>query len=184
MSDLASLHRADLVRSGADHFVQVGRTFALAKGEIGRAEKIAAALRLTPRAAGIVKAGVVGISKTVIASGSTDVSSWAAEISAYQTIAASFIASLKSFSAFDAMADSFVQLPLHVRATCTTLGATGFTPGEMQAVPIKNFTFAADTLRERVSYAMIVVTQELLENTTAAAFNKISNDLKSAVARG
>jgi hypothetical protein len=157
-------------------FVHVAQCLMLANGNASEA----AALAKSPRVARILAAAAASMAppsldekrvttarlKTAVAPGTTYTPGWAAEIAEFQTIAQSFIAGLKGYSAFDSMADSFVQLPPNTRTTYISLGGTGSagsTPGEMQPVPVTRLELRGDQLAERVSYAQVVLSREVLD---------------------
>ena len=156
------------VATRSDEFVNLAKSLMLGHGNASAAAQYAA----SPRLAQILKGAV--------ASGEATSSTWAEQIAQHQTIAASFISGLKGFGAFDAMFDSFIQLPPHVRAVCITLGATtGSTPGETQPIPIDKLEVSASTLKPRTSFVMPVMSEEWLKIAPAAATDTLNRKLRS-----
>jgi hypothetical protein len=162
-----SLHRE--VATQSKEFVHIARCLMLAKGNAS----LAADGAKSPRAASILAVGAASMwppsiheQKAAVATGTTSTTHWAAEIAAFQVLVQSYIAGLKGYSGFDTMAADCVPLLPHTRTTYISLGGTGApgsTPGEGLPVPVTDMENSADVLRERLSYAQVLLTADVLK---------------------
>jgi len=186
-----SLHRE--VTTQTKEFAHIARCLMLAKGDAS----LAASAAKSPRAASILAAGAASMwppsiadqkaamagVKTAVSPGTTYTTHWAAEIAAFQAIAQSFIAGLKGYCAFDTMAPDFVPLPPHTYTAYIGLGGTktGSTPGEWQPIPATDMSIAGDFLRERLSYALIALSEDVLK--FGQGFDLVNNGLRRKLKR-
>jgi hypothetical protein len=173
--------------------VHVAHCLALAKGNAALAASAAksrdvahilevGAAGMWPPSIAEQKATMAGI-KAAVAPGTTYTAHWAAEIAAFQAIASSFIAGLKGYCAFDTMAADFVPLPPHIYTAYIGLGGTktGSTPGEWLPIPATDMSISADFLRERLSYALIALSEDVLK--FGQGFDMLNNGLRRKLKR-
>jgi hypothetical protein len=128
------------------------------------------------------KMALAGV-KAAVAPGTTYTTHWAQEIAAFQAIASSFIAGLKGYCAFDTMAADFVPLPPHTYTAYIGLGGTktGSTPGEWLPIPATDMSISADFLRERLSYALVGLSEDVLK--FGQGFDMLNNGLRRKLKR-
>ena len=162
-------------RTRAAEFVNLAKCFLRSRGELAEAQPIAKRIGAS--------AGVVEALKSAIAAGTTNASSdWASPIANLST---AFAASLAGFSAWDFVFNDsgFQKIPMNTRVVAVTLGATATTPAEAVPKPISKLTLDAPSLTPKNSSAIIVVSVELAESATAAAFALVGDTLRRACAQ-
>jgi hypothetical protein len=127
------------------------------------------------RAAAILKSAVVA--------GSIADPAWAGVWADYDAVAAAWLDSIRSQSAFDTMLPSMIQVPLRTRVGITTTGATGYVRGEGGSPRrLSRMDLGAAGLDALSAVAWITVTRDLSKfagPTGAALFDR---ELKAAVA--
>lgn len=126
-----------------------------------------------PRAARILKAAVPA--------GTTSDPNWANKLTEYQQVAAGFIESLRSVSAFDTLLPFSRQLPLRARLAVFTANVGGKV-AEGAAKPIRKLTLAGDYVDPVKCAALVVATEELLRMSHLAGVHLLQAELAAAVA--
>jgi len=105
------------IRTASADFTQLARCLALAKGILPDARRIASERHSSERVLEI-------LTRATPATMTSSTGSWGDDLSAYQTVAEGFLASLRNASAFDAMLPSMRVVPLRTRVVVTTVTAT------------------------------------------------------------
>jgi HK97 family phage major capsid protein len=126
----------------------------------------------------------VRILKTSIPSAVTTSSTWAGAISGdYATAVAAFIDSMKNSSAFFAIlaAGGFTRIPFNLRVGLVTLGATGYLVGAGKPVPLSRLALANNVLTPDTIGAMLVTSDEVINDVSAAGMDLFNSELKAAV---
>ncbi len=120
--------------------------------------------------------------RSAVNAGTTTDAAWAEPLLDYRTMAAGFIASLRSASIFDRMLEQMVRIPLRTRAAIATTGATGTVSAEGAQRPVTSMALANSIISPRVAQAIIAVTSELMRGSPAAATALLSRELRAGVA--
>jgi len=123
------------------------------------------------------------ILKSTVAAGSIADPAWAGIWADYALVAAAWMDSLRTQSAFDAMLSSMVQVPLRTRVGITTTGATGYVRGE-GGLPrrLSRMDLGAAGLDALNAVAWITVTRDLSKFAGPTGATLFDRELKAAVA--
>jgi hypothetical protein len=133
-------------------------------------------IRVSDRVKGI-------LAKAAVSGGSTGDATWAGALTAYQTISAGFVESLRSISAYDAMLPNMRRIPPFTRAAIVTTGASGALTAEQKWKVISKLSLAADNIAPLKAVCVLVITEELLRFSTAGTDRLFADELRSAVAQ-
>jgi len=173
----------------AQEFVQLAIEIAARKKQIG-ADPLHR--HLSPRIAAILKNPYrvhtmtpeqVFYQRAAVQPGSTSSDTWGADLANYQTLANAFLASIKSYGAFDRLiAGGMRVVPMRVRIGAVTTGATGSTVQQFHAKPISKLSISAGTLTESKSSVILAVTQELARYSETTAQDLFANELAAGLA--
>ena len=188
-------HAANELNTKAKEFVNLARLIAMSRGEhvnmrhivrndIGDTARIA----LGPTVKGIVNGNFRvyefdARQKAAALAGGTAVGDWSEQLAVYDTLAASFLSSLKSFGAFDRMlADGAMRrVPFRTRIGIATTGATGATVGQGAPKPISRLTLSTSTVDEIKATCIVIVTDELIKFGSAVAGDLLAVEMANAV---
>jgi hypothetical protein len=130
-------------------------------------------------------APVKRILKSGVAAGTTLDAAWAgAAVGDYRNIVAAFQESIRSRSVFFRLFNdnAFVRVPLNRRVAVTTAAASGWIIGEGKPVPLSRLSLANAMLVPIRAAALIVVSDELARDVSAAGQVLLGRELKGAVA--
>jgi hypothetical protein len=168
LKSLAELGDLDRGQRAAD-FTDLARIMLRTGCDLNQAELTAERMRASPRVKSVIKAAV-GAGTTTNLGGEWNV------------VSAGFIDSLRSIGVFDALLPSMVRVPLQQRGLRVVLtGITAYSVAEGAPIPISDFNLGAEQLDRLKADAIICVTKELANSTTAAASAMISRALRAAV---
>jgi hypothetical protein len=107
---------------------------------------------------------------------------WAGSIAGADALQASFLASLRSATAFDAMLPDTVRMPIGISAVrVQTSAIEGATAGEGRAKPIYSLSFTAPILARFVSSSIVVLSNTVLDLSPAEAVRIIEQELVRGV---
>jgi HK97 family phage major capsid protein len=133
-------------------------------------------IRVSDRVKGI-------LAKAAVSGGSTGDATWAGALTAYQTISAGFVESLRSISVFDSMLPNLRRIPPFTRAAIVTTGASGALTAEQKWKVLSKLSLAADNIAPLKAVTVLVITEELLRFSTAGTDRLFADELRSAVAQ-
>jgi HK97 family phage major capsid protein len=158
----------------ASPFAAYARCLLLGKGSTREALNFATNRRLVPT--------VIDALKSAVEAGTT-VSADYSSLAPYRTISDAFLESMGAFSAFDRIlqAGAFRSVPLRTRIVLTSSAATGYLVAEGDAKPMSKLELSNSQLTERKVTATLVMAEELLKQSGAAALNLLSNELRRSV---
>jgi len=122
---------------------------------------------------------VVRVAKAAVAAGSTTSGNWGEAAADQGSILAAFVAQMRNASVFYRLLESMIRLPVRQRIGLVTMGATAWTLGEGQPIPLTALDLAAAALEPRTAAALLVVTEELL--TATSADEGLNNELRRAI---
>jgi hypothetical protein len=167
----------DRETAGAGDFCDLARAIGLYKNTPTLHQAVQSGLiRVSDRVKGILQ-------KAAVSGGSTGDATWAGALTAYQTISAGFVESLRSISAYDAMLSSMRRIPPYTRAAIVTTGASGALTAEQKWKVISKLSLSADNIAPLKSVVVLVITEELLRFSTAGTDRLFADELRSAVAQ-
>jgi Phage capsid family len=111
-------------------------------------------------------------------------STWAGALTDYQGAVRAFQESLKTQSVFFRLkADSALRpIPMNTRVGISSANATGWIVGEGNPVPLTRLTLVNQVLTPIKAAALIVATNELVRDVSAAGQALLSGELKAAAA--
>jgi HK97 family phage major capsid protein len=126
------------------------------------------------------------LTKTNIPAATTSGSGYVAPIAGCYALAISaFLGSMSNASAFFSIlnlgAGGFTVVPFNLRAGIVTAGATGFVIGAGRPTPLSRLTLANGLLTPHTVASLMVTTDEVLNDVSAAGQTLFSNELKAAV---
>jgi hypothetical protein len=152
-------------------FVSLARCMLRGDGSVSNALQVAMREKASPRVASILKAAT-GAGTLANVGGLVDL----------QIVSSGFLESLRNVGVFDAMLPSMARVPLDQRGLrIITTGISAYAVAEGAPKPISAFGLGTDKLDRLKADAIIIVTSELAENTTAAASAMLSRELRNAV---
>ncbi|PDS29589.1 phage major capsid protein [Rhizobium phaseoli] len=125
------------------------------------------------------------ILKAAIAAGSLGDPQWAGQLADMAAASSAFLQSLGGRSAFGALLDQGIltRAPLHSRVGAVAEGAVAAVSGEGRARPVSRMTLDGDALSPQQADAIIVLSREVIENSSAASQAFVSRQLRRAVAK-
>jgi hypothetical protein len=190
---IVQINAAAEISTKAREFCFLARAIALGRGQHGAVQTVVHHHRIMmgPRVKAIVDGlhdvynftpDLVYRQKAAAAAGATDATTWGSQLAEYDTLASAFLASLKSFGAFDAMLPSMRRVPFRARIGCVTTGATGSTVGQAAPKPISRLTLTTTQIDEVKAVAILVITDELAKFGSSAAGDLFAVELSNAVA--
>lgn len=151
---------------------EVAKILLRAKGDMETARAIAYQKGATPRAIRILEKGNVG-ALTTPADGPTD----------WNVASAAFFESLRAESVFFNLLDSGLRrVPLMTRVATVTVGASAYSVGEGQPVPLSKLTLTGQQLSQERVAALCVVSDEIARSDDHGALIVVQNELRKAVA--
>jgi len=129
-------------------------------------------------------AAVVRVLKADVPSAVTSEPGWAGNISGdYSHQVVAFLESLTNASAFFAIlnAGGFLRIPINLRVGIVAAGATGYLVGESAARPLSKLQLANRKLLGHTAAALLVASQEVLNDVSAAGQNLFNAELRAAM---
>jgi HK97 family phage major capsid protein len=191
--DLGRINAAAEMSTRAKEFVNLARCIALGRGNHGVVQQLVHDNRILmgPRTKSIVEShhevyklapDLVAQQKAAVASGTTADTGWALPLSEYQTLASSFLESLKHYGCFDRMLPAMRQVPLRTRIGASTIGIPGTTVGQGQVKPISKLTLSSTQIDELKAACILVLTDELARFSDPTAGNLFATELSTGVA--
>ncbi|WP_426699656.1 phage major capsid protein [Rhodanobacter sp. Col0626] len=122
--------------------------------------------------------------RSAIAAGTVADAVWAGPLVGYQSVASSFIESLRSISVFDRMLADLAmrRVPLKTRLAVSSVAALGAEVGEWEAVPVSSLAIAGPGLSPRKVQALIAVTNEVIDGAGSAGSALLARELRAGVA--
>ncbi|WP_392711297.1 phage major capsid protein [Rhizobium ruizarguesonis] len=138
---------------------------------------IADRLRMPAPAARILKAAV--------GAGTLADPAWAGQLADMQAASSAFLQALGARSAFAALLDQSVltRAPLRCHVGAVSEGVVGAVSGEGEARPVSRMSLSGDALAAQQADAIIVLSREVVENSSAASQAFVSRQLRRAVAK-
>jgi|TARA_R100000501_G_scaffold15823_1_gene28761 HK97 family phage prohead protease len=155
-------------------FVRTIQAMAATKGQMGEARQYAAA-RWGEGAA------PVRLLKAAVSAGTTEPGNWGAEMAEYGAAEAEFFSLVRQQTVFGRLS-GMRRVPANVRLTLQTSGATAAWVGETGPTPVSALSFATDRLETLKLAALVVISDELAENSSPEAEGVIRADLVRAMA--
>lgn len=125
------------------------------------------------------------ILKAAVAAGTLADPSWAGQLADMQAASSAFLQGLGGRSAFASLLDVGVltRAPLRSRVGAVTEGVVGAVTGEGEARPVSRMSLSGDGLAVQQADAIVVLSREVIENSSAAAQAFLSRQLRRAVAK-
>ncbi|QIO58871.1 phage major capsid protein [Rhizobium leguminosarum] len=125
------------------------------------------------------------ILKAAVGAGSLGDPAWAGQLADMQAASSAFLQSLGGRSAFGALLDQGIltRAPLRSPVGAVSEGVVGAVNAEGQARPVSRMTLSGDVLAAQQADAIIVLSREVVENSSAASQAFVSRQLRRAVAR-
>ncbi|NKK85542.1 phage major capsid protein [Rhizobium leguminosarum bv. viciae] len=138
---------------------------------------IADRLRMPAPAARVLKAAV--------GAGTLSDPGWANGLADMQAASSAFLQGLGGRSAFASLLDLGVltRAPLRSRVGAVTEGVVGAVTGEGEARPVGRMSLNGDALLPQEATAIVVLSREVVENSSAASQAFLSRQLRRAVAK-
>lgn len=124
------------------------------------------------------------ILKAAVAAGTLADPSWAGQLADMQAASSAFLQGLGGRSAFAALLDQGIltRAALRSRVGAVAEGAVAAVNGEGEARPVSRMTLSGDALLPQQADAIIILSRETLENSSAASQSFVSRQLRRAVA--
>jgi hypothetical protein len=178
MQSLAELRQHEISMDGGA-FVRLAKLYGGERGNISNALAAAQRTRSPER--------VTEVLKSVVPAGSIAIGSpspWGSELAGFKPMLDGFIALLRGRSVFFRLFDdrAFARVPMHSAFALQTSDATGHIVGSGKAKPVSKMDFRAAAIEPAKAVAMIVVSEELLRDTSAASEAAFGTALRGAVA--
>ncbi|TBD37724.1 MULTISPECIES: phage major capsid protein [Rhizobium] len=125
------------------------------------------------------------ILKAAVGAGSLGDPAWAGQLADMAAASSAFLQALGARSAFAALLDQSVltRAPLQSRVGAVSEGVVGAVNGEGEARPVSRMSLSGDALAAQRADAVIVLSREILENSSAASQAFVSRQLRRAVAK-
>ncbi|WP_049733863.1 phage major capsid protein [Rhizobium ecuadorense] len=125
------------------------------------------------------------ILKAAVGAGTLSDPAWASGLADMQAASSAFLQALGGRSAFAALLDLGVltRAPLGSSVGAVAEGAVGGVTGDGQARPVSRMSLNGDALLPQQADAVIVLSREILENSSAASQSFVSRQLRRAVAK-
>ncbi len=125
------------------------------------------------------------ILKAAVAAGTLADPAWAGQLADMQAASSAFLQALGGRSAFAGLLDLGVisRAPLRSRVGAFSEGVVGAINGEGAARPVSRMSLNGDALLPRQADAIVVLSREVIENSSAAAQAFLSRQLRRAVAK-
>ncbi|TBA25934.1 phage major capsid protein [Rhizobium ruizarguesonis] len=125
------------------------------------------------------------ILKAAVGAGSLGDPAWAGQLADMAAASSAFLQALGGRSAFGALLDQGIltRAPLHSRVGAVAEGVVGAVSGEGEARPVSRMSLTGDALAAQQADAIIVLSREVVENSSAASQAFVSRQLRRAVAR-
>lgn len=169
---------SDRARMAAD-FLLYARCFAAAQGDRTGAARML--MLQAPHRQDLVEAA----QRNAVAAGNTTDSTWAAPLSALDTLAAAFLESLSSDSIVDFLFANggAVRVPLSMKIDSITAAATAHVVGESQARALSSMALSATAVSPITAIAIVAMTEQLITFALAGSGDLFAAELSTAVAR-
>ncbi|MGO6781517.1 phage major capsid protein [Rhizobium ruizarguesonis] len=125
------------------------------------------------------------ILKAAVGAGSLGDPAWAGQLADMQAASSAFLQSLGGRSAFGALLDQGIltRAPLRSPVGAVSEGVVGAVNAEGQARPVSRMSLSGDVLAAQQADAIIVLSREVVENSSAASQAFVSRQLRRAVAK-
>ncbi|MDC7742836.1 phage major capsid protein [Rhizobium binxianense] len=125
------------------------------------------------------------ILKAAVGAGSLGDPQWAGQLADMAAASSAFLQALSGRSAFGALLDQGIltRAPLRSRVGAISEGVVGAVNGEGEARPVSRMTLTGDQLLPQQADAIVVLSREILENSSAASQAFTSRQLRRGVAR-
>ncbi|TCU38760.1 phage major capsid protein [Rhizobium azibense] len=125
------------------------------------------------------------ILKSAVGAGSLADPAWAGQLADMAAASSVFLQQLGGRSAFAALLDLGVitRAPLRSKVGAVAEGVVAAVSGEGEARPVSRMTLSGDALSPQQADAIIVLSREVIENSSAASQAFVSRQLRRAVAR-
>ncbi|TAZ83593.1 phage major capsid protein [Rhizobium ruizarguesonis] len=161
----------------ASTILSLVRALAIAEKTGETYSDIADRLRMPAPAARLLKAAV--------GAGTLSDPTWASGLADMQAASSAFLQALGGRSAFASLLDQAVltRAPLRSRVGAVSEGIVGAVNGEGEARPVSRMSLSGDALAAQQADAVIVLSREVLENSSAASQAFVSRQLRRAVAK-
>jgi hypothetical protein len=168
-AQIGAAHERMEINTRSTEFIQVARALCLRMSAPEAVEK----MRLPDRTARILKSPVTVNNPTN-----------ATALSDFRIVSNGFVEGLAQLSAFDRLlADGAMrQVPLRARVFITTTISTGNVVGATMVKPLSEMALSGGTLDPEKSVCIIVVSDESLKLTSAAAQGMFADSLRTGVA--
>jgi hypothetical protein len=121
------------------------------------------------------------VHKSAVGPGTTTHSTWAAQLAQLGNLGSAFLSTLVNHGTFDRTVGSMQPGKMHSKLMVQTAVMTGTVGAEGQWKALTSGTFDTDTLAVRKSYAMAVVSNELVRFASTPAVALVNRSLQEAV---
>ena len=157
-------------------YVLMAKCLAKAKGSLSLAAEFARAHPNGNR--------VETVLRSAVTAGSVADAGWAGNLIGHSLVAAGFIDSLPAVSVLDRLlADGALRrVPLRTRLAISTVAVTGQVVGEGAPTPVSSLALTGQDLDPIKAQALIAVTSELINETSAAGNVLLASELRAGVA--
>ena len=129
---------------------------------------------------------VATVLRSAMSAGSVADAGWAGNLVGHALVAAGFIETLPAVSVLDRLlADNVLRrVPLRKRLAISTVVAAGHVVGEGAPTPVSSLAFNGQDLDPFKVQALVALTAELINGTTAAGNILLATELRNGVAAG
>ncbi|MBT2145048.1 MULTISPECIES: phage major capsid protein [unclassified Rhodanobacter] len=129
---------------------------------------------------------VATVLRSAMSAGSVADAGWAGNLVGHALVAAGFVETLPAVSVLDRLlADNVLRrVPLRKRLAISTVVAAGHVVGEGAPAPVSSLAFNGQDLDPFKVQALVALTSELINGTTAAGNILLATELRNGVAAG
>jgi HK97 family phage major capsid protein len=129
---------------------------------------------------------VATVLRSAMSAGTVADAGWAGNLVGHTLVAAGFIETLPAVSVLDRLlADNVLRrVPLRKRLAISTMVAAGHVVGEGAPTPVSSLAFNGQDLDPFKVQALVALTSELINGTTAAGNILLATELRNGVAAG
>jgi HK97 family phage major capsid protein/HK97 family phage prohead protease len=163
---------------------RIAMSIARSKGNLIQAANIAKAWKDTPHVGMIMDAmanvGSSNLTKAAVAVGDSNTSGWASQLVYYNNLASEFIELLRPKTIIGRI-QNLRRVPFNIRVGATSSGSSSAWVGENAPIPASAMAFTSVTLGHAKAASLVVLTQELVDDSTPAAEGLVRDDMIKAM---
>lgn len=160
-------------------FTRVALSLLRAKGDTALALENAKQYKEMPEVEQAVRAAIYA--KAAVAVGNTTDSAWAAPLVVYQNLASEFVELLRPMTILGKLT-GVRTVPFNVSIPRTTAGTTSSWVGEDDPKPVSRMSFETITLGHTKIATIVVISEELVQDSTPAAEGLVQADMLASIA--